>query len=568
MRQTFERLLFHSYLKLIIITTLVISFASCSLISYNLYNNEKKLMNESLLQIQYNINTLIQFTNDYLSVTQSDSSLINNIKELPNSQDRSLLTTVNNSLQSVDLFKNTIDSLHIFLPTENNMIPDFSYLTKYYNNVFSMDSVADTKWYKSVKLKSGNTNWFIDYSSFENPVLSAARFLIDLKNPNKILGIIKINIPLDKIERQLTSVSFGNKGEVYFLQKGNNNHTAFCFPETSIDTLDQKLSSPLYLVTELPVFDNEFAVAGIIYKTELFKYALQNLLLILIIVCFSILFVTLLSKRMSKKVSLPLHYLSQKMYDLKNIKDTDFETANCIEIYQLFTSYQDMLKKNELLQNAREEMLLKYKQAEMAALYSQINPHFIYNTLESIQALIAIQDNTNAEKMTQELGKFLRNSLNKGNNFIPLSKEIEQVLAYIQIQKLRYKNRIDFQLNLPDPLPDYVITKLILQPLVENSLMHGFKDYEDLGIITISVFDSENVLILQVSDNGWGSDIEMLNRLVKQKTLYKEDNVNFYCISNIFQRLQNSYGENSSLTYSENKSGGVTATISIPKDML
>lgn len=568
MRQTFERLLFHSYLKLIIITTLVISFASCSLISYNLYNNEKKLMNESLLQIQYNINTLIQFTNDYLSVTQSDSSLINNIKELPNSQDRSLLTTVNNSLQSVDLFKNTIDSLHIFLPTENNMIPDFSYLTKYYNNVFSMDSVADTKWYKSVKLKSGNTNWFIDYSSFENPVLSAARFLIDLKNPNKILGIIKINIPLDKIERQLTSVSFGNKGEVYFLQKGNNNHTAFCFPETSIDTLDQKLSSPLYLVTELPVFDNEFAVAGIIYKTELFKYALQNLLLILIIVCFSILFVTLLSKRMSKKVSLPLHYLSQKMYDLKNIKDTDFETANCIEIYQLFTSYQNMLKKNELLHNAREEMLLKYKQAEMAALYSQINPHFIYNTLESIQALIAIQDNTNAEKMTQELGKFLRNTLNKGNNLIPLSKEIEQVLAYIQIQKLRYKNRIDFQLNLPDPLPDYVITKLILQPLVENSLMHGFKDYEDLGIITISVFDSENVLILQVSDNGWGSDIEMLNRLVKQKTLYKEDNVNFYCISNIFQRLQNSYGENSSLTYSENKSGGVTATISIPKDML
>lgn len=568
MRQTFERLLFHSYLKLIIITTLVISFASCSLISYNLYNNEKKLMNESLLQIQYNINTLIQFTNDYLSVTQSDSSLINNIKELPNSQDRSLLTTVNNSLQSVDLFKNTIDSLHIFLPTENNMIPDFSYLTKYYNNVFSMDSVADTKWYKSVKLKSGNTNWFIDYSSFENPVLSAARFLIDLKNPNKILGIIKINIPLDKIERQLTSVSFGNKGEVYFLQKGNNNHTAFCFPETSIDTLDQKLSSPLYLVTELPVFDNEFAVAGIIYKTELFKYTLQNLLLILIIVCFFILFVTLLSKRMSKKVSLPLHYLSQKMYDLKNIKDTDFETANCIEIYQLFTSYQNMLKKNELLHNAREEMLLKYKQAEMAALYSQINPHFIYNTLESIQALIAIQDNTNAEKMTQELGKFLRNTLNKGNNLIPLSKEIEQVLAYIQIQKLRYKNRIDFQLNLPDPLPDYVITKLILQPLVENSLMHGFKDYEDLGIITISVFDSENVLILQVSDNGWGSDIEMLNRLVKQKTLYKEDNVNFYCISNIFQRLQNSYGENSSLTYSENKSGGVTATISIPKDML
>ena len=204
----------------------------------------------------------------------------------------------------------------------------------------------------------------------------------------------------------------------------------------------------------------------------------------------------------------------------------------------------------------------------MAALQSQMNPHFIYNTLESISALIATKDSLHAGEMITGLGNFLRSSLNNGNNYISLEKEVEQVCSYFQIQKLRYANRIELKLSLPSPLPDYRIIKLILQPLVENCILHGFKEMEEIGLITLSIWESESVLFLSVADNGLGSDIEMLNYLVRRRTLYKEDNPNFYCIQNVYQRLCNCYGGQADLIYKENADGGVTATISIAKNAL
>ncbi|WP_333813394.1 sensor histidine kinase, partial [Muricomes intestini] len=181
---------------------------------------------------------------------------------------------------------------------------------------------------------------------------------------------------------------------------------------------------------------------------------------------------------------------------------------------------------------------------------------------------IALEKNEHAVMMISGLDKFLRSSLNNGNNFITLEKEIEQVSSYIQIQKLRYSDRVEMYLDIPSPLPDYKIIKLILQPLVENSIMHGFKDLNATGRITITVKETGQCLYLLVADNGWGSDIEMLNYLVRCGTLYKEDNVNFYCIQNVYLRLQNCYGDHADLTYEENADGGVTAVIRIDKEVL
>lgn len=567
-QRPFEKILFRNYMYIIIITALLISIFSCLIDAHNTLNNEKQNMYESLKQAQININNHTQMIDDYLTLTHSDSALQTQIKELNTNPSMTLLTQINDSLFSVDLFKKNLDSMQIFAYEDQDFLPAFSSSGQYSNALFSADSVAFESWFQETLRAGGRTFWFVDNETFKKPTLCASRVLYDVNNVSKRLGVIKANVAIDKLIQHLGSISFGEKGYALIFADGQ-----LLYPDAEIPDLiyNNLLNSPnvlelSHLIVEFPIITPGWKVIGVSSSLELYQNTIQNLLLIALVAVLSILLAAYLSTKNSKKISYPINRLCRHMVNMTAIDNTD--SHNCIEINQLCDTYNEMLDKNASLIKSREETLLKFKQAEMAALQSQMNPHFIYNTLESINALIAMQDHQNASLMITGLGNFLRSSLNNGNNFITLTKEIEQVSSYIQIQKLRYANYIALCLDLPDPLPDYRIIKLILQPLVENCIIHGFKDLEGTGIITITVKETDTDLYLSVSDNGLGSDIEMLNYLVKQKTLYKEDNLNFYCIQNVYQRLQNGYGEHSSFSYEENTDGGVTAIIRIAKAVL
>lgn len=567
-QQPFEKILFRSYTKLILIAALLIGIFSAGLDTFNTVNNEKQNMYESLKQAQININNHTQMITDYLSLTQCDSDLQSELRYLCINPSMPLLTSINEKLFSVDLFKKNLDSMQIFAYDNYQFLPAFSASGQYSNALFSAESVADEEWFQNTLDRGGATYWFIDYENFKSPALCGARILYDLNDLHHIFGVIKANVSVNKLINPLVSLSFGEKGYAFLIAGEEVLYTNSQVPENIAENLPQNETELLsmHILVKFPAITDGWEVVGTISKWELYKNTIQNLLLICLVSMLTLLVATLLSRQNSRRISFPIHHLCEHMRSLKKVEMAD--ASHSIEIHQLYSTYNEMLDKNEALMKSREETLLKFKQAEMAALQSQMNPHFIYNTLESINALISIGDNTHASQMTTGLGNFLRSSLNNGNNFITLENEIRQVSSYIEIQNLRYSNRLQLILDLPDPLPDYRIVKLILQPLVENSIVHGFKDFEDTGKITISVKETERALYLTVADNGWGSDIEMLNYIVKQRTLYKDDNVNFYCIQNVYQRLTNCYGENCSLSYQENSDGGVTATICISKKVL
>lgn len=567
-QKTFEKILFHNYMYLIITVALLVTIFSAAINATNTLTNEKQNMYESLKQAQININNYTQMIEDYLTLTHANSSLQNEIKELKAHPNMTLLTKINETLFSVDLFKKNLDSMQIFAYDSGNFLPSFSASAQYSNALFSAESVSHESWFVKTLESKGKTYWFVDTSTFKRPTLCASRILYDVNNVSRKLGVLKANVTIEKVIRHLASISFGEKGYALLEADGQLLHPYKEIPEIITESLpDQKGKlSITHLLVEFPIITDGWEVIGIISSWELYQNTLQNLLLIALVFMFALILTAMLSKKNSRKISLPVKKLCSQM---QKMESTDsLEMHNCIEVNQLYDTYNGMLVKNMELIKSREETLLKLKQAEMAALQSQMNPHFIYNTLESIRALIATEDNEHAALMVTGLGKFLRSSLNNGNNFITLEKEIEQVSSYVQIQKLRYTNQIELHLNLPSPLPDYRIIKLILQPLVENSIVHGFKDLEDIGQINITVEETEQQLCLSVADNGWGSDIEMLNYIVRRRTLYKEDNVNFYCIQNVYQRLQNCYGQHSDLSYFENEDGGVTAIIRIAKQAL
>lgn len=564
----FEKILFRNYMYLIITAALLISIFSAVIDAANTLANEKQNMYESLKQAQININNHTQMIEDYLTLTHANSSLQNKIKDLNSNPSASLLTEINEALFSVDLFKKNLDSMQIFAYEPGNFLPAFSPSSQYSNALFSAESVSSSEWFQNTLKSGGQTYWFVDTQTFQKPTLCAARIFYDVNNVSRQLGVMKANVTIEKLIRHLGSISFGDKGYALIDANGLLLHPYEEIPGFISDNLPDKKTtlSITHLLVEFPIITDGWEVIGIISSWELYRNTLQNLLLIGLVFAFTLLLAGLLSRKSSRKISLPVHRLCLYMQKMEPADSQN--THNCIEINQLYDTYNGMLEKNEELIKSREETLLKFKQAEMAALQSQMNPHFIYNTLESISALIATDDNRHAAMMVTGLGKFLRSSLNNGNNYITLEKEIEQVSSYIEIQKLRYANKIRLHLDLPSPLPGFRIIKLILQPLVENSIVHGFKDMEETGEIKITVKETDRCLYLSVSDNGWGSDIEMLNYLVRQRTLYKEDNVNFYCIQNVYQRLTNCYGGHAGLTYEENDAGGVTALIHIDKEVL
>lgn len=553
---------------LILITALLISIFCAVIDVRNTLSNERKNMYDSLLQAQININNQVQMIEDYITLVHSSSVLQEKLKQLDTRNNSSLLTSINDELFSVDLFKKALDSMQIFVYSGSGELPAFSNANYHSNALFSADSVSDQKWFQDTIEASGTTVWFIDSEHFSSPVLCAARILYNVNNMPQTLGVIRANVSLDKLTRHLSSLSFGDKGYPVIVADGNPVDTGVQLPDNIISILQapDSTSNFLHLIVRFPVITENWELVGIINNIELYRSTVQNVISICIVAVISILISAVFSRKLGHRISHPIALLCSSMKNMAAAPEQ--YRSNCIEIDQLYYTYNEMLAKNEMLIRSREETILKYKRAEMLALQSQMNPHFIYNTLESINALIAIGDNEHASQMTTELGSFLRSALNNGNNLIPLEKELAQVYSYIQIQKLRYSNRISLVLDLPDPIPDHRVIKLILQPLAENSILHGFKDMDETGVITISVRETETDLILSVADNGLGTDIEMLNDLVLKNPLYKEDNVNFYSIQNVYQRLSNYYGTNASLVYKENETGGVTAVIQISKTAL
>ena len=211
--------------------------------------------------------------------------------------------------------------------------------------------------------------------------------------------------------------------------------------------------------------------------------------------------------------------------------------------------------------------LEKFKRnAEMKALMAQINPHFLYNTLDSINYMAQDVGAKDISDMVSSLGNFFRYSLNNGKDSISVEKELEQVKSYLDIIKLKFKNKFDVIMDIDLNILKQKTLKLILQPLVENSIMHGFDEIEYKGKITIKGYEDKKFIYFEVSDNGLGADTDQLNVMLHSDTEAANDQS--LGISNTHQRLIAYFGNGCGLRFTTNEEGGVTVTVTIRKEVI
>ncbi len=238
------------------------------------------------------------------------------------------------------------------------------------------------------------------------------------------------------------------------------------------------------------------------------------------------------------------------------------------ELALLGSSFDHMAEQiTVLIEDIRTEQINNRKM-ELKLLQSQINPHFLYNTLDNIIWLSEADRKEDVVSIVMALSQFFRTTLSGGRDIITLKEEISHVEAYLQIQKFRYRDILSYRIDLPDELLQVPVIKMTLQPLVENALYHGIKNKRGMGEILISASRSGNDTLIRVSDNGIGmkeEELAHLKKLAAGSEKVSQDNAGFG-IANVAQRLRLNFGERYGLDIESTYGEGTQITVHTPAD--
>ena len=285
-------------------------------------------------------------------------------------------------------------------------------------------------------------------------------------------------------------------------------------------------------------------------------YVLTAIILVIVALLFS--------RFMARSITLPIQKLRDSM---KKVQEGDFSVSDVVvdsknEIGSLTKSFDVMTHRiHELMEQNVHEQELKRK-SELKALQSQINPHFLYNTLDSIIWMAEGKKNEEVVLMTASLARLLRQSISNEDEVVPIANEVEYARGYLTIQKMRYKDKLEFQIEVDSSILYIPLIKLVLQPIIENAIYHGLKYKESKGLLIVKGFMKDGNAVLQVIDDGVGMDEETLAHIYdKHKVNYHSNGVGVY---NVQKRLKLYYGEDYGITYTSELGKGTTATITIP----
>ncbi|WP_282936531.1 sensor histidine kinase [Paenibacillus sp. RC67] len=312
---------------------------------------------------------------------------------------------------------------------------------------------------------------------------------------------------------------------------------------------------------------NKWKIAAIVPESELFNKVNSIGLVIITVMLLVIVFAAILSNIIVHIITKPLIKLTHKVnrIDDGNL-EIRYKTFPSNEIGILSRGIQEMtLRIKNLLKEVKEEQEKK-RSAELAVLQSQIKPHFLYNTLFSIKQLCDMEENKDAAKMVTALSNFYRISINKGNENIPISQEIEHIRNYLYIQQMRYGEDFSYEIDIEPEIMNCHIVKLTLQPLIENAIYHGMKQKRGQGLIRIwGQLHNNQEVQLYVEDNGKGMPEEDV-KAINQSLMVEEasESVLGFGILNVNKRLQLNYGTSYGLIYENKLHGGIIVTIRIP----
>ncbi len=285
----------------------------------------------------------------------------------------------------------------------------------------------------------------------------------------------------------------------------------------------------------------------------------------LLIIGGAILLSITLSVILGRQITMPLTIITSKIKEISEgeanlskklyIKSND-EVGLLAEYFNTFVG-----KLRDFQEIERHRLELFIRDIQMNALQAQINPHFLYNTLETIRFMIVMK-NEKAVDMVKLLADLFRVSIGRGEAFVTFRRELEHVNLYLAIQKIRYSDRFSVEIDIPDYILNLYTVKFLFQPIVENSVHHGFEELDSGGVISIKANLEGDIVRIEISDNGTGMSREELYRLREQ--LEGKKKPGSVGLQNVYDRIHLHFGDKYGLELQEEKSGGIKVMIWVP----
>ena len=314
--------------------------------------------------------------------------------------------------------------------------------------------------------------------------------------------------------------------------------------------------------------DTGLTVVGMIPMSFLQKTArgLQKTTIMLILA--SLMLCIFLADILAKGIAGPIKRTSKAM---QQFAEGDFSVrlpeGRRDEIGAMNSVFNQTIEKIEQLIKQVVEMETVNKDIEFQALQAQINPHFLYNSLDSIVWLLKMNRNADSIHMLQNLAMLFRIALSKGSELIPIASEIQHITSYLEIQTIRYSRKFDYDIDFPENLKSYSTLKLLLQPLVENSIYHGLSKTKPHVHIHVEIMEDIDDIFFIVQGNGIGMTAEELSRLRTNIYSNTEIHSSGYGLHNINERIQTYFGDNYGLSIESEFNYGTTVKLKLPKQI-
>lgn len=332
----------------------------------------------------------------------------------------------------------------------------------------------------------------------------------------------------------------------------------------------EMLDNNIYILTELIQDDIQYYIYYQTQSMEMMRASL-NQQVFTFIVCMILLlaaltaFVAIIETRISRSISGPILGLSQVTHE---IAQGDFsvraDEKGDRELGALAASVNNMAEHLSVMVMQIREDERKMRKAELQLLQEQINPHFLYNTLDAIVWMIEDGKSEQAENMVVSLSTFFRTVLSRGREFISIREEVQHIRSYLEIQKARYQDILSYEIQVAPELYPYETLKMTLQPLVENALYHGVKNKRSGGLIRISGERDGKLIRFKVEDDGIGMNAEALTHLQEEiRRPCKETDTGFG-MANVNERIRMNFGADYGLMIESEEGKGTRVWVTIP----
>lgn len=530
----------------------------------NAFRNSQQIVD----QVSYNLENYVEVTSDLFNMLHHAIGQSEDVSsDAMRKQLESMMSTRTDTV-ALALFD---DKGGLLLDLPNVELKDTLQVTK--EGWFR--SALDTKGHLSISLPHVQNL----YKQQFRWVVSLSKSITVQHNGKQVHGVLLMDVNFNTIDELSERISLGQKGYVYILDESAGNivyhpQLELIFANLKEENVELALkytygsfidetAEEAKMISVQTIGNVGWKVVGVSFMDEVMttsselNRSMTKLLIALALIVF------LLSSLVASRISRPIRRLELSM---KSVERGDFNLTvsgeGPLEIKHLADRFNIMIGTIKQLMNrivTEQESKRKY---ELEALQAQINPHFLYNTLNTVVRMVGMNKNEEVIKTITALSKLFRISIGKGKSLITIADEMEHARNYLIIQQMRFKNKFDYSFDMQEEALSFVTLKLIIQPLIENALMHGIEPSVDKGHIAVSVKLDGSEVVIKVSDNGLGMSAEQLGKILSGTAVSSKGSG--VGVKNVQERIRLYFGDAYGLYFESELEVGTTVTIRFP----